>query len=159
LLPRPPISTLFPYTTLFRSCLGLIAASQTGLNLLATPVQQINHYDALLKSFRNDIQAPIQNYLDSGNNLELSRARENLVQISDVISAEMDDPVQPQLLTTLDALATYIDTEFVAAGKLAGNPNGLLLQNERELRQELSSLGGYIDRAAPEQAEAIARWS
>lgn len=145
--------------SLLTVCLGLIAASQTGLNLLATPVQQINHYDALLKSFRNYIQAPIQNYLDSGNNLELSRARENLVQISDVISAEMDDPVQPQLLTTLDALATYIDTEFLAAGKLAGNPKGLLLQNERELRQELSSLGDYIDRAAPEQAEAIARWS
>lgn len=145
--------------SLLAVCLGLVIASQTGLNLLGTPVQQITRYDELLHSFRNDIQTPIQNYLSSGNSVELNKARDALLQISDSLGVASDAPAQSQLLATLDDLATYIATEFLAAGKLAGNPKGLLLQNERELRQTLSSLGDYIDQADRQQTEAIMQWS
>src|SRR5690606_17914634 len=89
----------------------------------------------------------------------LNNARDTLIQISEGLGVASDAPAQPQLLATLDDLATYIATEFLAAGKLAGNPKGLLLQNERELRQTLSSLGDYIDKADRQQTEAIMQWS
>src|SRR3989440_6693210 len=41
MIRRPPRSTLFPYTTLFRSMLGLFALNPNGLN--GAVLQMINH--------------------------------------------------------------------------------------------------------------------
>src|SRR6266446_9479356 len=48
MIPRPPISTLFPYTTLFRSDGGrdLVAAAATGIAApAATPKQSLQQSD------------------------------------------------------------------------------------------------------------------
>src|SRR5438445_10176334 len=41
MIRRPPRSTLFPYTTLFRSCIGPFTASSTGPRLLTVLIKTV----------------------------------------------------------------------------------------------------------------------
>ena len=95
----------------------------------------------------------IEDYLASGDALRLSDANSAL----DTLKSELT-PLPPALADalrpSLENLSTYSNSELLAAGKLAGDPQALLLQAERELSAGLEQLGQYASDATSNEDRA-----
>ena len=64
------------------------------------------------------------------------------------LPAELADNVRP----SLDTLQTFTANELLAAGKLAGDPQALLLQAERELGANFEQLAAYARDSGSSEA-------
>src|SRR5690606_7661103 len=92
-------------------------------------------------------------YLDSGDALRhraLQETLERLERHSGGLPASLGD----ELRASLADLRRFADGELLAAGKLAADPQGLLLQAERELNAALRALARYAEQGDPQLAEA-----
>ncbi|WP_442964145.1 methyl-accepting chemotaxis protein [Pseudomonas sp. NMI760_13] len=66
--------------------------------------------------------------------------------------AEWPQELSAKLRPSLDSLQGFTANELLAAGKLAGDPQALLLQAERELGANLEQLAGYARDSASSDA-------
>lgn len=123
-------------------CLALGATLWWSQQALERPYLLMERYLGLSQSFQNQAARNIDDYLASGDALRLSSASqslESLLQHLDDLPAELAQNLRPSLVE----LDTFSKTDLLAAGKLAGDPQALLLQAERELGANLEQLSRY----------------
>ena len=123
-------------------CLALGATLWWSQRALERPYLLMERYLGLSQSFQNQVARNIDDYLASGDALRLSSASqslESLMQQLDELPADLAQNLRPSLVE-LDA---FSKTDLLAAGKLAGDPQALLLQAERELGANLEQLSQY----------------
>ena len=136
-------------------CLALGATLWWSQRALERPYLLMERYLGLSQTFQNQAARNIDDYLASGDALRLSSASqslENLLQHLDELPGELAQNLRPSL-TDLD---TFSKTDLLAAGKLAGDPQALLLQAERELGANLEQLSQYaIGVTSPEAARYL----
>ena len=134
-------------------CLALGATLWWSQQALERPFLLMERYLSLSQQFQNNVARNIEDYLASGDALRLSDANSAL----DSLKSQLG-PLPPALADTLrpslENLSTYSNTELLAAGKLAGDPQALLLQAERELGASLEQLGQYASDATSNEARA-----
>ena len=123
-------------------CLALGATLWWSQRALERPYLLMERYLGLSQTFQNQAARNLDEYLASGDALRLSSASqslEGLLQHLDELPADLAQNLRPSL-TDLDA---FSKTDLLAAGKLAGDPQALLLQAERELGANLEQLSQY----------------
>ncbi|AKS06610.1 chemotaxis protein [Pseudomonas trivialis] len=123
-------------------CLALGATLWWSQRALERPYLLMERYLGLSQTFQNQAARNIDDYLASGDALRLSSASqslESLLQDLDQLPADLAQSLRPSLVD-LDA---FSKTDLLAAGKLAGDPQALLLQAERELGANLEQLSQY----------------
>lgn len=123
-------------------CLALGATLWWSQRALERPYLLMERYLALSQTFQNHAARNLDDYLDSGDALRLSSAGQSLkslLQGLDELPAELAQNLRPSLLE----LEGFSQTDLLAAGKLAGDPQALLLQAERELGGNLEQLSQY----------------
>ncbi|MGA9705144.1 methyl-accepting chemotaxis protein, partial [Pseudomonas sp.] len=136
-------------------CLALGATLWWSQRALERPYLLMERYLGLSQTFQNQAARNIDDYLASGDALRLSSASqslESLLQQLDELPVELAQNLRPSLID----LDTFSKTELLAAGKLAGDPQALLLQAERELGANLEQLSQYaIGVTSPEAARYL----
>src|SRR5690606_28938396 len=88
----------------------------------------------------------IQSYLASGDALQHSAALQALDTLASDIAA-LPARFAERLIPSLEQLSQFTATDLLAAGKLAGDPQGLLLQAEREMSAVLAQLQQYAKQS------------
>ncbi|MEX1222368.1 MAG: methyl-accepting chemotaxis protein [Idiomarina sp.] len=133
------------------SALVLTALSVLFLGVLLWANTQINYFDNQSRSYQqieqaiqSNVVAPLNNYLLSGNAVLLGEARE---AITEVLSSEVvqGNSLFTQLSAQLEQIQQQIDTDYRAIGKLSGAANGLIINAEIGLSNEVASLVDYAN--------------
>ncbi|KJZ47585.1 methyl-accepting chemotaxis protein [Pseudomonas fluorescens] len=123
-------------------CVALGATLWWSQKALERPYLLMERYLGLSQQFQNDVARSVEDYLGSGDALRLSSAAQGI----DSLKKELDE-LPPALAETLrpslSTLEEFSKTDLLAAGKLAGDPQALLLQAERELGASLDQLSQY----------------
>ncbi len=113
-------------------CLALGATLWWSERAMERPYLLMARYLGLSQQFQHQAAENIQGYLASGDALRHSQAQQALTDLQrDVI--ELPDGLAETLRPSLEELVRFTATDLLAAGKLAGDPQGLLLQAEREM--------------------------
>ena len=123
-------------------CLALGATLWWSQRALERPYLLMERYLGLSQTFQNQAARNIDDYLASGDALRLSSASqslEGLLHALDELPANLTQNLRPSLVD----LDGFSKTDLLAAGKLAGDPQALLLQAERELGANLEQLSQY----------------
>jgi methyl-accepting chemotaxis protein len=123
-------------------CIALGATLWWSQRALERPYQLMERYLGLSQQFQNQAALNIQAYLASGDALRHAAATEANQQLHQAL-AQWPQPLAEQLRPSLDNLQAFTTNELLAAGKLAGDPQALLLQAERELGANLEQLASY----------------
>ncbi|MBM7061335.1 methyl-accepting chemotaxis protein [Pseudomonas sp. UL073] len=138
---------------LVAACLALGATLWWSQRALERPYELISRYLDLSQQFEQAVAGNIRDYLASGDALRhqaAGQALDDLASQLDQLPAPLAAPLRP----SLDELRQFTSNQLLAAGKLAGDPQGLLLQAERELAGSLDQLDRYASAASG--ADAIA---
>ena len=123
-------------------CLALGATLWWSERAMERPYLLMVRYLALSQQFQQQAVDNIHGYLASGDALRHSQAQQALTEFADDSSALPED-LAARLRPSLAELSRFTADELLAAGKLAGDPQGLLLQAEREMAGVLSQLDDY----------------
>ncbi|HEK1771292.1 TPA: methyl-accepting chemotaxis protein, partial [Pseudomonas putida] len=134
--------TNFNTLLLVTVCFALGATLWWSQRALERPYQMMERYLGLSQQFQNETAGNIQAYLASGDALRHASAMEANKQLHSALE-EWPDALAAKLRPSLDSLQGFTANELLAAGKLAGDPQALLLQAERELGANLEQLAGY----------------
>ncbi len=129
---------------LIGACLALGATLWWSQQALERPYQLMARYLSLSQSFQQNVAQNIHAYLASGDALRHSAATQAIGQFTDELDSlphDLASNLQPSLLE----LQSFTANDLLAAGKLAGDPQGLLLQAEREMSGALAQLAAYAD--------------
>ena len=125
-------------------CLALGATLWWSQRALERPYQLMEEYLSLSQRFQNEVANNIQDYLGSGDALRHSNATQAIDTLQQAID-QLPAPLADNLRPSLAELQTFTSHELLAAGKLAGDPQALLLQAEREISGALEQLNSYAD--------------
>ena len=134
-------------------CLALGATLWWSQQALERPFLLMERYLSLSQQFQNNVARNIEDYLASGDAVRLSDANSALESLKTGLGP-LPPALADALRPSLENLSTYSNTELLAAGKLAGDPQALLLQAERELGASLEQLGQYASDATSAEARA-----
>ena len=122
-------------------CLALGATLWWSERALERPYQLMGRYLSLSQLFQHQLARNIQGYLSTGDALLHQTAVTELEALATDI-ATLPGPFS-RLQPSLERLSQFTGTELLAAGKLAGDPQGLLVQAEREMAGALEQLNRY----------------
>jgi len=125
-------------------CIALGATLWWSQRALERPYVLMDRYLSLSQQFQHDVAHNILGYLDTGDALRHSTAVQALDNLSPAL-VELPTQLADDLRPSLDELRTFSANQLLAAGKLAGDPQGLLLQAEREIAAALEQLANYAD--------------
>ena len=134
-------------------CVALAATLWWSQRALQQPVQLMERYLTLSQQFQREVADNIQAYLASGNAVQHSTATQAIdafKQALDQLPPQLADELRP----SLEQLREFSGNQLLAAGKLAGDPQGLLLQAEREMLAAMEQLTQYADSADMPAASA-----
>ncbi|MDV9030670.1 methyl-accepting chemotaxis protein [Pseudomonas sp. RAC1] len=134
--------TNFNTLLLVAVCFALGATLWWSQRALERPYQLMERYLSLSQQFQNQAADNIQAYLASGDALRHAAATEATRHLHETL-AQWPEDLAAQLRPSLDGLQAFTANELLAAGKLAGDPQALLLQAERELGANFEQLAGY----------------
>ncbi|WP_273527172.1 methyl-accepting chemotaxis protein [Pseudomonas sp.] len=123
-------------------CLALGATLWWSERAMERPYQLMARYLGLSQQFQHQAAENISAYLASGDALRHSQAQKALETLQQDI-AGLPAGFAERLQPSLDELSRFTSSDLLAAGKLAGDPQGLLLQAEREMAGALSQLDQY----------------
>ncbi|WP_263140742.1 methyl-accepting chemotaxis protein [Pseudomonas sp. RIT-PI-AD] len=135
------------------ACLALGATLWWSQRALERPFLLMERYLELSQRFQHEVADNVQAYLNSGDALRQTAAQRALAELSDALN-ELPTELAERLRPSADELRSFVDGDLLAAGKLAGDPQGLLVQAERELAGTLDQLARYADSAATPEAAA-----
>ena len=141
-------------TLLIAICFALGATLWWSEQALERPYQLMGQYLSLSQRFQHQVANNIHDYLSSGDTVRHKAALTELEGLAADVSA-LPGPFANRLQPSLEQLHQFAATELLAAGKLAGDPQGLLLQAEREIAGTLEQLHRY---AAQGQHEAAGQY-
>ncbi|MBK4998669.1 methyl-accepting chemotaxis protein [Pseudomonas sp. S31] len=131
-------------------CIALGVTLWWSQRALERPYQLMERYLGLSQQFQNSSARNIQAYLGSGDALRHAAAVDANQRLKASL-ADWPEALAKQLTPSLDSLQAFTANELLAAGKLAGDPQALLLQAERELGANFEQLAGYArDSGSPE---------
>jgi methyl-accepting chemotaxis protein len=137
---------------LVTACVALGATLWWSERALEQPYLLMQRYLNLSQQFQHQVAGNVQAYLGSGDALRHSQASQAIAELEaqlEVLPGALADDLRPSLAE----LSTFIAGDLLAAGKLAGDPQGLLLQAEREIGGALDQLQKYAaDSASPAAA-------
>ncbi len=125
-------------------CLALGATLWWSQRALERPFTLMDRYLELSQGFERKVAQNIQAYLGSGDALKQKAAQQGLDELAEELP-QLPDSLSQLLGQSLDELHQFSGNQLLAAGKLAGDPQGLLLQAERDLLAALDQLGTYAD--------------
>ncbi|MGE8360940.1 MAG: methyl-accepting chemotaxis protein [Pseudomonas sp.] len=128
-------------------CIALGATLWWSQRALERPYVLMDRYLNLSQQFQSDVARNILGYLDSGDALRHSTALQALDSLAPALD-ELPPQLADDLRPSLDELRAFSANQLLAAGKLAGDPQGLLLQAEREIAAALDQLAAYADSSA-----------
>ena len=134
--------TNFNTLLLVTVCIALGATLWWSQRALERPYQLMERYLSLSQQFQNQAARNIQAYLGNGDAVRHAAAMEANQQLQAALT-ELPDELASQLRPGLDTLSAFTANELLAAGKLAGDPQALLLQAERELGANLEQFARY----------------
>ncbi|AXO86935.1 methyl-accepting chemotaxis protein [Pseudomonas parafulva] len=134
--------TNFNTLLLVAVCFALGATLWWSQRALERPYQLMERYLSLSQQFQNQAADNIQAYLASGDALRHAAATEATRHLHEAL-AQWPEDLAAQLRPSLDGLQAFTANELLAAGKLAGDPQALLLQAERELGANFEQLASY----------------
>jgi len=123
-------------------CLALGATLWWSQTALERPYLLMERYLGLSQQFQNDVARNVEDYLGSGDALRLSSAGQAIDSLQQQLG-ELPPALAETLRPSLSELDSFSKTDLLAAGKLAGDPQALLLQAERELGASLDQLSQY----------------
>lgn len=133
-------------------CFALGATLWWSERALERPYQLMGQYLGLSQRFQHQVANNIQAYLSSGDALLHKAALTELEGLAADASA-LPGPLAIRLQPSLEQLHQFTATELLGAGKLAGDPQGLLIQAEREIAGALEQLHRYALQGRHDAAE------
>ncbi|MGE8189864.1 methyl-accepting chemotaxis protein [Pseudomonas sp. NPDC086278] len=136
-------------------CVALGATLWWSQKALERPYLLMERYLGLSQQFQNGVARNVEDYLGSGDALRLSSANQAIDALQ-LELAELPPALADTLRPSLSNLAEFSKTDLLAAGKLAGDPQALLLQAERELGASLDQLSQYASGNAAYLAPLLA---
>nr|WP_324731897.1 methyl-accepting chemotaxis protein [Pseudomonas sp. IT1137] len=125
-------------------CVALAATLWWSQRALERPYLLMERYLSLSQQFQREAARNILGYLGSGDALQHSAALQALANLAPAI-AELPPQLAEGVRPSLAELQSFSANQLLAAGKLAGDPQGLLLQAEREMGSALEQLADYAD--------------
>ncbi|MFS2126508.1 hypothetical protein [Pseudomonas sp. Pseusp97] len=125
-------------------CIALGATLWWSQRALERPFNLMDRYLELSQGFERQVAQNIQAYLASGDALKQKAAQQGLDELAGELP-QLPDSLSQLLGQSLDELRQFSGNQLLAAGKLAGDPQGLLLQAERDLLAALDQLGAYAE--------------
>lgn len=134
--------------------LGLLA---WGNIKLEEQKQLDQHFQQIKQRVQVDVVTSLSQYLQSGDTLLLSNAAETLTGVQQQL-AELDSERLSRLQQSVQDLLQKTNSDYRALGKLAGSKNELVLNAERSLSNELSSLIDYAELGIETQPETAQRY-
>ncbi|MCU1751471.1 methyl-accepting chemotaxis protein [Pseudomonas sp. 6D_7.1_Bac1] len=134
-------------------CLALGATLWWSQRALERPYLLMERYLGLSQQFQNQVARNVEDYLASGDALRLSSASQAIETLQKELT-ELPADLAESLRPSLVSLNEFSKTDLLAAGKLAGDPQALLLQAERELGASLEQLSQYATGANTPAAAA-----
>ncbi|CAM3947077.1 methyl-accepting chemotaxis protein [Pseudomonas wadenswilerensis] len=144
---RLKLLTNFNTLLLVTVCIALGATLWWSQRALERPYLLMERYLSLSQQFQNQAARNIQDYLSSGDALRHATA----LQATAALQGELEKlpaDLSARLRPSLDNLQRFTANELLGAGKLAGDPQALLLQAERELGASLEQLANYAQSSA-----------
>lgn len=135
-------------------CTALAATLWWSQRALEKPYLLMERYLQLSRQFQDDVVRNVQDYLNSGDALRHAEATQGLMRLREGI-ATLPSELNGPLRSDVDALSTFTAEQLLAAGKLAGDPQALLVQAERELGGTLEQLARYAASNGPYQAALL----
>jgi methyl-accepting chemotaxis protein len=123
-------------------CVALGATLWWSQKALERPYLLMERYLGLSQRFQNEVARRVEDYLGSGDALRLSSANQAIEGLQQELG-ELPPALAETLRPSLSNLAEFSKTDLLAAGKLAGDPQALLLQAEREIGAGLDQLSQY----------------
>lgn len=122
------------------------------------PYRLTEQYYSLQSQVSIETRQAIGAYLETGDAMRLLEAEHkvrNAIDSLNQLPPEVARAVAPQL----DELLDHLSGDFTAAGKLAGDPQGLLMNAEREFGDALAMLVDYAREAYGRDARAAFEYS
>lgn len=151
--------TRFSSAMLLVAIIGMAASVFWGLAKLKEPFLLSESYHQVVQQVSVKTRLLIDDYLRTGDASALQKAQDFLSSELPETVALLPDVFQQALLPEVEKLEKSLAVDLRAAGKLAGNVQGLMLQNERELLAALETLQDYIrsgvDTAASDDVQAL----
>ncbi|AHY41477.1 methyl-accepting chemotaxis protein [Stutzerimonas decontaminans] len=123
-------------------CLALGVTLWWSERAMERPYLLMARYLALSQQFQHHAAENIHGYLATGDALRHSQAQQALTDLQNGIT-ELPADLTERLRPSLEDLIRFTADDLLAAGKLAGDPQGLLLQAEREMSGALAQLDDY----------------
>ena len=120
---------------------------------LERPYVLMEQYLELSQQFQREAAGNIIGYLESGDALRHSAAIQNLDALQANV-AELPATLTGDLGSSLGELKAFAAEQLLAAGKLSADPQGLLIQAEREMADALAGLARYADEGQGDAANA-----
>ena len=114
-----------------------------GLGKLNQSFVSTLNYSELHRQLAVDVRGKIGNYLETGDAAQHSAAVSDLEHLQQQVMPSLPATLVDQLEPVAAALHLGLTHELLGAGKLAGDAQGLLYQNERETTTELRRLENY----------------
>ncbi|MBO3275277.1 methyl-accepting chemotaxis protein [Pseudomonas sp. Milli4] len=127
-------------------CVALGATLWWSQRAMERPFAMLDRYLELSRSFDEQVARNVQDYLGSGDALRLTAAQQAIDGLAGALP-ELPASLTGNLGSSLEELRSFADGELLGAGKLAGDPQGLLLQAERDIGGVLEQLAAYADAA------------
>ena len=137
-------------------CLALGITLWWSQRAMERPFQLLDQYLELSQRFDEQVARNIRQYLGSGDAVRQQAALQALESLAEALP-ELPPDLARTLAPSLAELREFSAGDLLAAGKLAGDPQGLLLQAERDLTGNLEQWSAYLDAAAG-QPQAGAAW-
>ena len=144
---RLKLLTTLTTLSLVAVCLALGATLWWSERVMDQPYRLMVRYLGLSELFQKQVVSNVRGYLESGDALRHSQAilvLDELEQSLDELPQELATPLRPSLAE----LRAFASEDLLAAGKLAGDPQGLLVQAERELAASLTGLQRYAEEGS-----------
>jgi len=124
--------------------IGMGASVYWGLEQLKKPFELNQRYFTLVEKITVKNRHLIDRYLKTGNLADLSAVKIFLKQELPLSMESLPEAVLEALHPIIDRLVVTVDKDLLAAGKLSGNIQGLIVQNERETLDAIESLNTYV---------------
>ena len=119
--------------------------------------QQASQLQSIQQQFLVEVRRQLDGYLQSGDATQLDGARTDLTHINSELRT-LDNPLAHSLSQELTTFIHDLDTQYRAAGKLAGNPRQLLAYAESEMLDYNVKLGQYADLGSEQNPTLAAQY-
>ncbi|WXL25162.1 methyl-accepting chemotaxis protein [Ectopseudomonas mendocina] len=141
---------------LLTACIALGTTLWWSQRALERPYLLMSNYLNLSQQFQNEVADNVRNYLLDGDAMHHSSALLSLDAVDQAILS-LPEQLSQDLQLTLTSLKSFAANDLLAVGKLSGDPQGLLVQSERETGTALEQLKRYADSANATEASLYYR--